>query len=245
MSGRPAFARISEIRADRPETWAGGQVFVTIDLDWAPDRVLEDTIALVERAGAAATWFVTHDTPLLARLRANPRFELGIHPNFNFLLAGDARNGATAADVVDRLLAIVPEAAAVRSHSTTFSTGLLALCAARGLRYDCNCFVPHYAGIELRPWSTWTGMTMVPYCWEDDVAYLTGQDADIEAIARRPGLKVFDFHPIHVFLNTETAARYEAARGCLRDPDALARHRNTSAPGTRTRLEALLGVERA
>jgi hypothetical protein len=242
MPSREAFACIRDIDASRPETWQGERVFLTVDIDWAHDEVLGDTIDLVERADVNATWFVTHHTPLLARLRANPKFELGIHPNFNFLLlAGDPRNGATAEEVVDRLMTVVPEAAAVRSHSTTLSTGLLNLFARKGLRYDCNCFVPHYAGMELKPWDNWTGMTMVPYSWEDDVAFLSGTATDVDALSRRRGIKVFDFHPIHVFLNTESSARYEAARGDLGDPGRLRLHRNPRS-GTRTVLTQLMGI---
>jgi len=72
-----------------------------------------------------ATWFVTHDTPLISRLRTNSKFELGIHPNFDFLIQGEPRNGGNAQEVVARLLEIVPEAKSVRSHSMTQSSRLL------------------------------------------------------------------------------------------------------------------------
>ncbi|WP_414734117.1 hypothetical protein [Bordetella pseudohinzii] len=48
-------------------------------MDWAADFVLADTIDLL--AGLPAIWFVTHSTPLLDCLRAEPGAELGIHPN--------------------------------------------------------------------------------------------------------------------------------------------------------------------
>lgn len=240
MSAPQAFACIGDIDASRPETWQGDRVFLTFDIDWAHDDVLSTTIDDVERAGVRATWFVTHETPLLARLRENPDFELGIHPNFNFLLAGDARNGATAEAVIDEMLRIVPEATAVRSHSTLVSTPLLALFAKRGLRYDCNTFIPHFTGIDLRPWTNWTGMTMVPYFWEDDVAFLGADAADTAGLCALPGLRVFDFHPVHVYLNTEHVSRYDTARPDLGRPTALARHRNETGPGTRTSLLRLL-----
>lgn len=90
-----------------------------------------------------ATWFVTHDTPLLERLRANRNYELGIHPNFNWLLVGDQRNGANAIEVIERLMRIVPEARCVRSHSMTQSTGLLQAFSDAGLTHDANHFVRH------------------------------------------------------------------------------------------------------
>jgi hypothetical protein len=91
-------AKLGDIRVDELSTWQD-KLFLTLDIDWAHDEILAKTIDLLDRSGVQATWFVTHDTPLLERLCANPNYELGIHPNFNWLLAGDSRNGATAVEV--------------------------------------------------------------------------------------------------------------------------------------------------
>lgn len=232
------FGRIREIDPAVDATWRG-RVFLTLDIDWAHDEVLAESIDRVEAAGVAATWFVTHDTPLLARLRANPAFELGIHPNFNPLLAGDTRAADSAEAVLRRLLALVPEARSVRSHSMTQSTGLLDMFRQAGLTHDCNHFVPHQAGIALRPWALWHGLTKVPYFWEDDLACAYGTalpPADSPALA---GLQVYDFHPIHVFLNTEDLDRYERTRPLHRQPAELRAHRHAGA-GVRTWLDQLL-----
>lgn len=84
------FAKIGEIDADDPAIWEG-RLFLTIDLDWAIDAAIAMCLDLIEAAGVAATVFVTHDTPLLARMRNNPRIELGLHPDFNPLLDGRGR----------------------------------------------------------------------------------------------------------------------------------------------------------
>jgi len=218
-------------------------IYCTFDIDWACDEVLADTIDLVEEADVCATWFVTHDTPLLKRLRENPKFELGIHPNFNNILAAspDPNNGKSAEEIVDRLLALVPEAKSVRSHSTTQSSALLQLFRDKGLTYDCNHFIPHQAGIELRPWYLWNGLIKVPYFWEDDVSALYGDNfGAIADLTQRRGLKVFDFHPIHVFLNTERMERYEESRPYHRSPEKLLAYRNKETSGARTALKALL-----
>ena len=89
------FRTISSIQVDNASSWEDS-IFLTFDIDWVHDSLLAETIDLVEQARVKATWFVTHDTPLLDRLRANQKFELGIHPNFNFLLEGDVRNGRNA-----------------------------------------------------------------------------------------------------------------------------------------------------
>lgn len=58
-------------------------------------------------------------------------------------------------------------------------------------------------------------------------------------LASRPGLKVFDFHPIHVFLNTESLDRYERTRPLHQNPKELIKHRYQG-DGTRSRLIELL-----
>jgi hypothetical protein len=232
------FDIISNLTLDASAT-SSERCYLTFDMDWACDEVLSDTIDLVEEAGVAVTWFVTHETPLLARLRCNPNFELGIHPNFNFLLQGDNRNGASAEEVIDRLLAIVPEAKSVRSHSMTQNSGILQLFADKGITRDCNHFIPEQIGIKLKPWRLWNGLIKVPYFWEDDIACLSAENTAVEELVRREGLKVFNFHPIHVFLNTECIERYEAARPYHDNPQELIGFR-FAGPGARTALKTLL-----
>ncbi|PIE65033.1 MAG: hypothetical protein CSA26_05145 [Desulfobacterales bacterium] len=217
-------------------------IFLTFDLDWVCDDILADTISIVERADVEATWFITHYTPLLARLRENPKFELGIHPNFNNILAGspDSVNGEKAEDTVDKLLALVPEARSVRSHSMTQSSSLLTLFAEKGLSHDCNHFIPHQAELNLRPWLVWNGLIKVPCFWEDDIAALYGEDfLEVGELIHREGVKVFDFHPIHVFLNTEDMMRYENSRDYHRYPEKLVGYQNRG-NGSRTALMRLL-----
>ncbi len=235
---------MSSIEPDDEATWQG-RVFLTFDLDWANDQVLNDTIDLVEAADVPATWFVTHATAVLERLGRNPKFELGVHPNFNWLLAGDKRNGGDVQEVLENILEIVPDAKSIRCHSMTQSTGLLAAFASAGLTHDANHFIPACIGTGLRPWKLWNGMTRVPYFWEDDIfcAYQSlSQQPDIgEAATTAAGLKVFDLHPIHVFLNTERLERYESTREIHQDPNLLESYRYDGY-GTRNRLLDLLSI---
>lgn len=233
------FARLSEIQPNDAASWED-KLFLTFDIDWACDDVLSYSIDMVEQAGVAATWFVTHDTPLLKRLRDNPLFELGIHPNFNFLLNGDMASKGNAKAIVADLLNIVPGAKSVRSHAMTQNSLLLDLFVKNGLTHDSNHFIPEQAGISLKPWYLWNGIIKVPYCWEDDVACIYTQNSPISEVMQRPGLRVFDFHPIHIYLNTEDLARYENSRAYHRDVAALAAWQNNVTPGARNWLISLL-----
>lgn len=236
------FRTISQISVDDDATWKDS-IFLTFDIDWAHDDVLSDTIDLVERAYVAATWYVTHDTPLLARLRQNPKFELGIHPNFNFLLEGDGRNGKNAQDVIERLMLVVPCARSVRSHSMTQSSGLLEAFKNAGLTHDVNHFIPNHLEFDISPWFLWNRMIRVPYVWEDDIHIMhencAPQREPVQLVHCYIGLKVFDFHPIHVFLNTESLDRYERTRSLHQTPKELIKHRYEGY-GTRSRLIELL-----
>src|SRR5260370_36233031 len=56
---------------------------LTLDIDWAPDFVIDHVAQRLIEHQVCATWFVTHASPAVDRLRRRPDlFELGIHPNF-------------------------------------------------------------------------------------------------------------------------------------------------------------------
>lgn len=230
------FSLINKINTDHPDSYEG-KIFLSLDIDWAHDDILLDSIELIEGAGASATWYVTHETPLLNRLRKNPNFELGIHPNFNFLLEGDSRNGRDAAEVIDRMLEIVPEAKSVRSHSLTQSEKLLDLFASRGLTHVGNNYIPSMQNMRISPWRLWSGLVIVPHCFQDNVELRIKRNG-FNLI--RDGLVVWDFHPIHIFLNTENINRYESTRPWHRNSTELIKHRSENMSGTRMLLKQLL-----
>ena len=130
------------------------------------------------------------------------------------------------------------------------STRILDLFQRSGLTHDVNQFIPSGAGLELKPWRLWNGMTRVPYIWEDDIHCMYNHTDQVEtepsllAQDRSLGLRVFDFHPIHVFLNTESLDRYESTRALHRTPDELIHHRYDGY-GTRSRLIELLAQAKA
>lgn len=50
-------------------------IYLTLDLDWACDEVW----TFIEKEDLKCTFFITHQTPLLTRVRATPNIEPGIH----------------------------------------------------------------------------------------------------------------------------------------------------------------------
>jgi hypothetical protein len=219
------------------------EIYLTFDTDWADEAVLRDTIDVLDSRGVAATVFATHASPLLAELAGHPRIEVGLHPNFNPLL--DGGSGATdAGRVLGDLHDLFPAAVSVRSHSLVQSSALQYLFARRGLTHEANQFVPSWSGITCRPYREISGLIRVPYFWEDDVHVMAMAgglvtDWDAGALLAGPGLKMFDFHPIHVFLNTERMERYESTRAYHRDAARLLDHR-CGTSGTRSFLLDLI-----
>lgn len=214
------FEQISTIRLEDENTWKG-KVFLTFDLDWCHDDVLLDAIQMVEQANVPATWFITHDTPLLSRLRNNPLFELGIHPNFNKLLCGDVSNGHSIEEVVERLLEIVPDAKSVRSHSLTSSSILLNLFKSKNLTHECNFFIQGDGQTDHKPWKDWSQLIRVPHIWEDDLILASNIKRTPQTFYRKCGINVYDFHPIHVFINTDDLQLYENTRDFHQNPEQL------------------------
>lgn len=233
------FSCISDIRLEDQSSWQG-KTFLTFDIDWAEDFVIEPLIKILEAKGVKATWFVTHYTPLLQRLHENPNFELGIHPNFNNLLNGNDNNSRNSKEVIQKLLALIPQASSVRSHSMCQSSVLIELFHEFGITHDCNSFIPFRSQIECKPWLHWNGMVKVPYFWEDDIETTQLNKFDLSLPKGSRGLKVFDFHPIHIFLNTEDLYRYEISRPSHRDISSLSQYINFDTDGTLNALNELI-----
>jgi hypothetical protein len=213
-------------------------VCLTIDIDWALDEVIQDTLTLINRFACPATWFATHDTPMLREISASDTHEIGLHPNFNSLLEG---SGSDARQTLAALRHVAPEARSIRSHSLTRSSRLACLFAQGGFTHESNLIIPPNATPELWCWRDFSGLVQAPIRWEDDVRLLDATLGDPVDVLGRLRLLTVDVHPIHVFLNTMTIDDYEGARPHFGNFMELDRRRRSSGSGgTRDRLIALL-----
>ena len=206
------------------------------DIDWAPEEVIHDTLSLFEQYQVKCTLFATHSSTAIKNCEKK-LFEVAIHPNFNPLLEG---KGGSVDKVLEELIAIYPDSKGVRSHSVTQNSYILNAFKRHGLFYDSNHFLPYHSGIK--PFVIWNGLIRIPYNWEDDIHWMYGNSFNTSNINLSDnGLNIFDFHPIHVFLNTENSERYENAKKYYHQPEKLLTLRNqTPIPGTRDLLINLL-----
>jgi hypothetical protein len=208
----------------------------TCDIDWAPEEVIEDTFNLFELFSINCTVFSTHLSDVISKSNRN-LFEIAVHPNFNDLLNG--KTNKSFEDILDEILDIHPGAKGIRTHTLMQSITMLQKFADKGLIYESNNFMPYHTGIK--PFKLWNGLVRIPYNWEDDVHWAYGYSFDEHRInINTEGLAVFDFHPIHVFINTENKYRYSEAKKHYKDPKKLLGLRNNEVPGTRDLLIQLL-----
>ncbi|MEM7395269.1 MAG: hypothetical protein AAF492_23295 [Verrucomicrobiota bacterium] len=188
-------------------------IAITLDIDWAPDFVIDRVAATLLDHQVKATWFVTHASEAVERLGQHPDlFELGIHPN---CLPGSS-HGVSDIDVLETCMKLVPDAVSMRTHGLYQSTGFLAnVLANTPIRHDVSLFLPyaaHLAPVDF----IWGGrrLTRLPFFWEDD--YEMEQptpDWSVEGqLARSDALRIINFHPIHIALNAPDVEPYRRVK---------------------------------
>ena len=77
---------------------------------------------------------------------------------------------------------------------------------------DVSLFLPH--ALSLSPVEYWWRRRLllrIPYYWEDDFEMgLPAPDWELTSrLKKADGLKVFDFHPIHIYLNSPSVNPYQ------------------------------------
>lgn len=190
----------------RPES----EYILSFDIDWAPDWMIDEVAETLVGYNVKATWFVTHSSPAVNRLhRYNELFELGIHPN---MMPGST-HGANEDEVLSHVRELVPDAVSMRTHGLYQSTNFLNKAARDyGIRIDVSLLLPNTPNLipHILPLQD-AQIFRIPYFWEDDVEmHSASPEWELgHGKYRHAGMKIFDFHPIHLALNTETFERYE------------------------------------
>lgn len=186
----------------------------TSDIDWAPESMIDECLGRFRSAGVPVTPFVTHRSEVLARAFRGRESEAGLHPNFG----PQSTHGTSIDSVVDHVVDLWPAASAFRSHGYQDSSLISHTLYERGLRYDSNLCL--HLQPNLVPLRHWTGLTRFPVFMDDSVIAFRGEqwglDSFIESL-RTPGLKIFNFHPVHVCLNTPVYSYYEERRSRAND----------------------------
>ena len=216
---------------------------MTFDIDWAPDASIELCLDLLDRHDVKATFFATHLTDLNQEIVSRGH-ELGIHPNF---LPGST-HGTDTTQIIETCLEFAPAARYLRTHSLVQSSRLFHEIFGRfpQLTTDISLLMHKARHVQRCRWG-FNGVSFdrILYNWEDDAEF-DSQDFDYTTPAFYGDLTIYDFHPIHVHLNSRTADSYQNLRNSLgarhltsASTSEIERHRNPQ-PGSFNFITAVL-----
>lgn len=206
------------------------KIYITLDLDWLTDEYLSESVEILEKYGIKATIFATHESALLRGL--DPlNYEIGLHPNF------DPGGGSYNLDALYDLHKLYPQAVGTRSHTLLFGSRLLPELQRCGMKYESNIFMFMHEGLHCV--ARTKEITSVPFNWSDDKHLELERGFDIGELPslNNSGLNVFNFHPVHIFLNTDVYSRYESAKVSFNKPE-MSKYINQNA-GIRVLFEDL------
>lgn len=166
---------------------------MTADIDWAPEFAIEDMLSLFYSADIKITCFATHPSPALSR--GSSLIEVGLHPDYT---RPDAQRGL--AGQLDKLQEIFPESKGVRSHRNFFGQNVAQLAAERGFLYDSSVLLWRQPLCQIHK-DQW-GLFRLCYSWEDGIQADMRLPWSLDVVPiDSPGLKIFNVHPIFIYLN--------------------------------------------
>jgi hypothetical protein len=184
---------------------------ITLDVDWASDDVINYVADKFIEKNVKATWFITHDSQAVRKLFTYPDlFEIGWHPNF---MSGST-HGKNPEEVLKHIKNIYPDAISVRTHGLFQSSPLLKLLRDKfEIKYDSSIFLPYTSHIQphVMYYQGSKEFIRLPYFWAD-YTETNMKDADFSISNPKyhvEGMKIFNFHPIHIALNTSTLDTYD------------------------------------
>lgn len=170
---------------------------VTVDLDWAPEVAITETLDTLQGIGISPTVFATHRSPCVEERMKD--IEVGLHPFFH----PESSHGKTINEVVNTVLSIPHNIPAFRCHRfRTCNESKKALVVA-GMKFSSNiCTDMDYVA----PFRDRFGLTEIPIFLEDG-GFLWNKHSFLVPSSLKKALKssspfVILIHPMHFAINT-------------------------------------------
>lgn len=117
----------------------------------------------------------------------------------------------------------------MRSHALTSSSVIQSEYSYYGIKYDLNTYIPIQKGMKILPYKSWIGdIIILPFIFEDDIYLAESEHRSVEFYLGDDfeAPRIFNFHPIHLYLNTDKMETYENARPFFKDISRLELARN-------------------
>lgn len=170
---------------------------VTVDLDWACEAAIEQTLEFLLSHNIVPTIFTTHDSPTVEA--AMKDIEVGLHPFFNPL----SSHGSTIPEVVSRVLDIPHNLKAYRCHRYATCNSSSQAMTEAGMLLSSNICTDLQV---VAPFKNRFGLLEVPIFLEDGGYLWRGHPLNVDNkllghnVGKGP--KVITIHPMHFAINT-------------------------------------------
>jgi len=220
-------------------------IAITFDLDWAPDRIVDEVVSVFDAFEVPATLFCTNflrdvsgnSSSLSGRL--HDRHEIALHPNFQHIADYDTE--------WEELVKLYPDARGWRSHNGVTGWLILERGVARGLRYEVypavfegyvppsavNRRLPHYHVFTTAFWDS--HMLNAPgFSWS--LADLPLRDL----FEDESKIVLLGFHPNILYYDMRSIVDYDARKPSYHDVDEASSFRRRRPAGAMKLLLALL-----
>lgn len=173
------------------------KLVITIDLDWACEAVIEETLSFFKDRNIKPTIFITHRSPAVEACMNE--FEVGLHPFFG----EDSSHGKSITDVVKKVMDMPHNLKGFRCHRFGVCNVSKQAMVETGMLISSNTCTNLEA---IRPFQDRFGLLEVPifledggYLWQKHP--LVVQPSLIKAVATLLP-KVILIHPMHFAINT-------------------------------------------
>lgn len=187
-------------------------IILTFDTDWVPEEILKEIILELTKKNIKATVFASNEYKILKNPPKN--VEVAIHPNFD-------KGGFE--EQTKSIFEIYPKSIGVRNHSLAFSERLRPIWSDLRLKYASN--YAFHLEPNIKPFFIAKDVIEFPvYFMDRFYLEMTEPNTNFDLTALKldqPGLKIFDFHPVHLALNTPTLRFYDENKHFYQLPDKL------------------------
>lgn len=172
-------------------------LIITLDLDWAPEPAIEETLDFFQKRKINPTVFITHRSSRVEACLSE--LEVGLHPYFD----SESSHGSTINQVVDYVMALPHNCPVFRCHRFKTCNQSKQAMAEAGMRISSNVC----SDLEvISPFRDRFGFLEVPIFMEDGGYLWHKHSLEVDDSLRKrllqEGVKVFVIHPMHFALNT-------------------------------------------
>jgi hypothetical protein len=216
-------------------------VVFTADQDWAPEWACQIFVDEIIRHEIPCHIFRTNSSNTIDNAISDGVLTCGWHPNFKPY----STHGTSISEVIATMKTIAPESRTIRAHSYFESS------ETWDYLYNAGQLVESHGVTvmeeNLFPVRMASKLVRVPVFFEDDVFMRDyPKNLDTTLLKQRlltPGLKVFDFHPIHLGLNSMSLQHYESLKDYAANGDLVGQ--SSAHRGIRDVLEEIVDYVRA